>query len=85
MIAAQVALYPLRTDDVDGAVTAALDAIAALSGEGLVIEVASMSTVLTGPDDVVWRAMREIFDALARDGHRVVLTTTVSNECGCAT
>lgn len=83
MIAAQLAVYPLGESDVDGAVAAALDALTTDTGGSLTIEVGPMSTVVTGPDDHVWAAVRRLFDAAARDGHRVVLTATLSNECGC--
>ena len=83
MIACQLSLYPLARDDVAEVVTAALRPVEAMREEGLSVEVGAMSTVLTGPDDLVWRAARALFDAAAADGHRLVLTATFSNECGC--
>lgn len=89
MIAAQVALYPLGDVHVDAVVTAALGTIneagTLTEADGLDVDVSAMSTVITGRDDLVWAAVRRLFDAAADGGHRVVLTATVSNECGCDT
>lgn len=82
MIACQMSLYPLGSDNVDQVVDDALDSLEPLRREGLTVDVASMSTVVTGPDDLVWAAVRTLFDAASRGGQPVVLTATVSNECG---
>lgn len=81
MIACQMSLYPLGVDEVDRLVASALESLGEV--QGLTVEVGSMSTVVTGPDDLVWRAVRLLFDTAAADGRRIVLTTTFSNECGC--
>lgn len=83
MIACQVALYPLGTDDYSDAITSALASLDELQESGLNAQVGTMSTVLTGPDDLVWQGARLLFEAAARDGRRVVMTATLSNECGC--
>ena len=83
MIACQLSLYPLATQDLAEVVDEALQSVRVLESQGLSTEVGSMSTVVTGPGDVVWRAVRALFDAAAKDGRRIVLTATVSNECGC--
>ncbi len=81
MISCQLSLYPLGTESYDDVVSRAVEHILPLKDEGLTIEVGSMSSVVKGPDDVVWKAVRTLFDA-AKD-EKVVLNTTFSNECGC--
>lgn len=83
MIACQMSLYPLGSGDFTALISHAVDSLEPLGGRGLSIDVGSMSTVVTGPDDLVWEAARLLFDTAAKDGQRIVLTTTCSNECGC--
>lgn len=83
MIACQLSLYPLATQEVAEVVDEALESVRELESQGLSVEVGSMSTVVTGPEDLVWRAVRLLFDAAARDSRRIVLAATLSNECGC--
>lgn len=83
MIACQMSLYPLATVDFGALVTASVASLRPLQERGLTLEVGAMSTVVTGPDDLVWEAVRTLFDAAAAGGQQIVLTATLSNECGC--
>ncbi|GBF10183.1 YkoF family thiamine/hydroxymethylpyrimidine-binding protein [Tepidibacillus infernus] len=83
MISCQVALYPLATKEFDQVIVEALDAVKPLKEEGLTIEVGSMSTIFKGPDDLVWKAVRLLFDTAKQNGQQIVLNTQISNECGC--
>lgn len=83
MIACQMSLYPLGSGDFTALISAAVESLEPLKDRGLRIDVGSMSTVVIGPDDVVWQAVRLLFDTAAKDGNPIVLTTTFSNECGC--
>ena len=83
MIACQLSLYPLGSGDFTALISEAVQSLEPLGERGLRIDVGSMSTVVTGPDDLVWGAARLLFDTAARDGTRIVLTSTFSNECGC--
>lgn len=83
MIACQLSLYPLGTGDFSALISDAVASLEPLTERGARVEVGSMSTVVTGPDDVVWEAVRLLFDTAAENGQRIVLTATLSNECGC--
>ncbi|MFV9511328.1 YkoF family thiamine/hydroxymethylpyrimidine-binding protein [Tepidibacillus sp. LV47] len=83
MISCQLALYPLATKEFAKVIVEALKALEPLQKEGLIIEVGSMSTVIKGKDDLVWKAVRLLFEEAAKDGQQIVLTASISNECGC--
>lgn len=83
MIACQMSLYPLGVGEVHALIGDAVLSLEPLEERGLSVEVGSMSTVVSGPDDLVWEAVRLLFDTAAEKGQRVVLTATVSNDCGC--
>jgi uncharacterized protein YqgV (UPF0045/DUF77 family) len=77
VIAAQVALYPLRQERL----TPAIEALGQALGEaGLAFTVGSMSTLVTGEADRVFDGLRAGFLRAAASGH-VVMTVTVSNAC----
>lgn len=82
IISAQVALYPLSRPDIDQIVSDAVAELEKLKEEGLQIEVGSMSSVLRGEEELVWRAIRTLFSEGGKK-NPVVLHVTVSNECGC--
>lgn len=83
MIACQLSLFPLGVGDVTDLISEAVGSLEPLKEQGLSIDVGSMSTVVTGPDDLVWEAARQLFDTAARGGNPIALTSTFSNECGC--
>jgi uncharacterized protein YqgV (UPF0045/DUF77 family) len=77
IVSAQVAVYPLRQDDLTPAITAVGSA---LDEAGLHPDVGPMSTRVTGEASAVFRALEEAFDRAAGLG-QVVMTVTVSNAC----
>lgn len=83
MISCQVALYPLATEEFEEVILNALEAIKHLQEQGLSIEVGAMSTVLKGPDQIVWLAIQDLFKEASRNGQQIVLNAQISNECGC--
>lgn len=82
MIACQVAIYPLAATDFDEVILEAIRSIEEYKQDGLSIEVGSMSTILRGPDDLVWKAVRQLFDMSGKN-NQIVLNVQMSNECGC--
>lgn len=76
---AQISLYPM-TDDF---VRVILDAIRALDPyrPAFRIETDDISTLLVGPPDRLFPAMRDLFLAAARGGTHCVLAATVSRGC----
>jgi len=76
---AQVSLYPM-TDDF---VAVILDAIRALEPyrSAFRIETDDISTLLVGPPDLLFPAMRDLFTAAACRGVHCVLAATVSRGC----
>lgn len=83
MISCQVALYPLSTGDFDKVIVKALESIQPLKEKGLTIEVGAMSTILKGSDELVWDAVRILFNESSKNGQQIVLNAQISNECGC--
>ncbi|HBT47757.1 MAG TPA: hypothetical protein DEA73_07780 [Peptococcaceae bacterium] len=79
MLACEAALYPLGTAHYSRIIKEALAAVPVGKVE---LEVGSMSTVIRGEDDEVWKAVRLLFEVAAKSGD-VVMVLTVSNRCGC--
>lgn len=75
-VTCQFSLYPLRAPSLGTAIEAAVSAIRA---HGLDVELGAMSSVVTGPTEIVFRALHDGFVAAA-NGH-CVLVVTVSNAC----
>ncbi|MBB3137162.1 uncharacterized protein YqgV (UPF0045/DUF77 family) [Rhizobium pisi] len=76
---AQVSLYPMSGDFV-GII---LDAVKALDPyrDRLRIETDDISTLLVGPPDLLFDAMRDLFVTAARTGEHCVLSAAVSRGC----
>lgn len=83
MISCQVALYPLATENFENVIIEALESIKLFTERGLIIEVGSMSTIIRGNDELVFQAVKMLFNEASKDGRRIVLNTQFSNECGC--
>lgn len=83
MISCQIALYPLATKDFDKIIIDSLEVIRPLKDQGLTIEIGSMSTVIIGPDELVFKAVKMLFNESSKNGQQIVLNTQFSNECGC--
>ena len=77
MISCEFSLYPLGVADLGPAIDAA---IAELRKQGLSPEPGAMSTYVTGESATVFEALKNAFDAAAREGG-VVMTVTLSNAC----
>ena len=76
---AQVSLYPM-TDDFVGVITRAIGAIAP-HRDNLKVETDDISTLMVGPPEVLFPAMRDLFTAAARTGVHCVLSATISRGC----
>ena len=76
---AQISLYPM-TDDFVGVIMSALSALDPYR-DRLRIETDDISTLLVGPPEVLFPAMRDLFSAAARTGTHCVLSAAISRGC----
>lgn len=76
---AQISLYPM-TDDFVGVITHALSALDPYR-DRMRVEVDDISTLLVGPPDVLFPAMRDLYAAAARTGKHCVLSAAISRGC----
>jgi len=76
-ISAQVSLYPLGQEDLSPAIDGALRIF---REHGLDVNPGSMSTLISGDDQVIFAALQAAFQRAAKRG-RVVMVTTFSNAC----
>ena len=76
---AQISLYPM-TDDFVGVILGALGALDSWR-DRLRIETDDISTLLVGPPEVLFPAMRDLFVAAAKGGKHCVLSAAVSRGC----
>lgn len=76
---AQISLYPM-TDDFVGVIMSALGALDPYR-ERLRIETDDVSTLLVGPPEVLFPAMRDLFSAAARTGVHCTLSAAISRGC----
>ncbi len=72
IVGCQFSVYPLRQEDIDSPVQAA---IRAASDSGCTVRVANLSTLLSGSEDQVFAALRAAFRAAQRLGPAVVTAT----------
>ena len=72
VVGCQFSVYPLRQEDIDGPVRAA---IRAAQKEGCSARVANLSTLLSGSEDQVFAALRAAFRAAQRQGPAVMVAT----------
>lgn len=77
MIAAQFALYPLRSVRLTPVLE---EALAAARASGVVVEMGPMSSMLLGTQAQVFAALQAAF-AVAASAGETVLVVTVSNAC----
>ncbi len=76
-ISCQVALYPLREEyarDVE-------EVLRAFDPGELQMEVGLMSTLLVGPEDLVWQKVREMYELAKGRGTRFVFNVSFSDAC----
>ena len=76
---AQISLYPMA-DDFVGVILGALGALDPYR-DRLRIETDDISTLLVGPPEVLFPAMRDLFVAAAKSGKHCVLSAAVSRGC----
>jgi energy-coupling factor transport system substrate-specific component len=76
---AQISLYPMA-DDFVGVITNALGALEPYR-DRLRVETDDISTLLVGPPEVLFPAMRDLFSAAARSGEHCVLSAAISRGC----
>lgn len=76
---AQISLYPMA-DDFVAVIMSALGALDPYRDQ-LRIETDDVSTLLVGPPEVLFRAMRDLFSAAGRTGTHCVLSATISRGC----
>jgi uncharacterized protein YqgV (UPF0045/DUF77 family) len=76
-VAAQVSIYPLRQSHFTPAIGKALDIFRA---KGLNVEMGAMSTIVSGEDEPMFAALKEVYESLAEKGE-LVMIVTLSNAC----
>jgi len=76
-LSAQISLYPLRQPDLSPAID---DAITVLNKHGLDVAPGTMSTVVSGEDENLFAALRDIYRQSVGRGE-VVMVVTLSNAC----
>ncbi|MBA3519021.1 MAG: HMP/thiamine-binding protein [Rhizobiales bacterium] len=76
---AQISLYPM-TDEFVGVILGALRALEPYR-EQLRIETDDISTLLVGPPEVLFPALRDLFVEAASSGKHCVLSATISRGC----
>lgn len=76
---AQISLYPM-SDDFVGVIMSALSALDPYR-DRLRIETDDVSTLLVGPPEVLFPAMRDLFSAAAKTGVHCVLSAAISRGC----
>jgi hypothetical protein len=76
---AQISLYPM-TDDFVGVIMSALGALDPYRDQ-LRVETDDISTLLVGPPEVLFPAIRDLFSTAARTGSHCVLSATISRGC----
>ncbi|WP_108396338.1 YkoF family thiamine/hydroxymethylpyrimidine-binding protein [Devosia submarina] len=76
---AQISIYPM-TDDFVGIIMSALGALDPYR-DRLRIETDDVSTLLVGPAEVLFPAMRDLFTAAAKTGVHCVLSAAISRGC----
>src|SRR6478609_2693604 len=76
---AQISLYPMA-DDFVGVILSALGALDPYR-DRLRIETDDIATLLVGPPEVLFPAMRDLFVAAAASGRHCVLSAAISRGC----
>ncbi len=76
-LSAQISLYPLRQSHLSPAIG---NAVNILEEHGLEVSPGVMSSVASGDDEVLFAAIKEIFQKSSEQGD-VVMVVTLSNTC----
>ena len=76
-VSAQISLYPLREARLSPIIDQALDT---LKERGLTVSPGAMSRFVSGDDEVLFAALREVFQKSSSEGD-IVMVVTLSNAC----
>jgi uncharacterized protein YqgV (UPF0045/DUF77 family) len=76
-VTAQVSIYPLHVTSLSPIIN---EALLVFNKFGLEVHPGSMSTLISGDNEMLWAALNNAFSAAAVQGE-VVMTVTVSNAC----
>jgi uncharacterized protein YqgV (UPF0045/DUF77 family) len=76
-LSAQLSIYPLRQPSLSVTINEALDV---LKGFGLKTIPGSMSTLILGRSNDLWKALKKVFSIASEHG-QVVMIVTLSNAC----
>jgi uncharacterized protein YqgV (UPF0045/DUF77 family) len=76
-LSAQLSIYPLRQPSLSVTINEALDV---LRGFGLKTIPGSMSTLILGKSNDLWKALKKVFSIASEHG-QVVMIVTLSNAC----
>jgi uncharacterized protein YqgV (UPF0045/DUF77 family) len=76
-LSAQLSIYPLRQPSLSVTINEALDV---LKGFGLKTIPGSMSTLILGKSNDLWKALKKVFSIASEHG-QVVMIITLSNAC----
>ena len=76
-LAAQVSMYPLRQPRLSPAIG---EALGIFGQHGLEVTPGAMSSVVSGDDEALFAAIKEVFQQISEQGE-VVMIITISNAC----
>jgi uncharacterized protein YqgV (UPF0045/DUF77 family) len=76
-VTAQVSIYPLRQEKLSPAIEKFWEV---LEMHGVQYEKGSMSTMISGDCELIFRALKDAFEKIALHGE-VVMVSTLSNAC----
>ena len=76
-IQAEVSLYPLRQDDLTKPIQQFVES---LESDDLKVKTGSMSSVISGDSNIVFRSLQKAFEQAVQK-NEVVLTAKISNAC----
>jgi uncharacterized protein YqgV (UPF0045/DUF77 family) len=76
-VAAQISVYPLRQKHLSPAID---NALSTLKERGLEVKEGTMSSVVSGEDEVLFEALKDIYRKTTEQGD-IVMVITFSNAC----
>jgi uncharacterized protein YqgV (UPF0045/DUF77 family) len=76
MITAEVAVYPLKTNDATGVINRSINA---LQGNPVDYSVNSLNTVVKGTKDDVFKSLLKMFSEAENSGGEISMVITLSN------
>lgn len=79
MITAEVAVYPLKTNDATNVINRSIDA---LKGKNVSYTVNSMNTRLTGNSNDVFQCLSSMFAEAEKTGSELNMVVTIANNVG---